>query len=627
MFNSPLGSKRSWGRRRWLSLGIGVGSLGLLAGLTTAVPPAGAATGWSYGGDLPAQAAQSANGGSAVTDSSNSSFSGATAETCKSDSQCGWGEPGGPDRLGVAQLNNVQYTDESFACPSTATSHTAAPGTTTASSTTSASPPALVLFAGGDVGGIQSNTANDSAAVTCYNPYENDGGSADSGSSTKNFAGVSYPAAAMDNSDGASSACTSTSCTARAGEVLAYIPKTLPPSPALPNGGQAGAACAGKVLAATGASSFSGTASPSNTSEYYDPNPADSTFNSWSPGPNLASSGHIDPSWVTLQDGRVLIAAGLYNWSGSGTNALTDSYDIFDPQNCSFVNVSGMTMHYDHGFFGMAMFQSNGEVLACGGAENPQKNAFPNNGSDCELFNPNAGTAYTVGSTTKYAGTWTVVGSLSTARGSPVAEPLPDGNILMGGGDNSGYTALNTSSEECSLGSAPPTSTACGQDVAYYESDPTYTNAGFTTQFASYSSHFVVGSVAGHPANQVHNGEVLECGGFNDIANSYGVPQTCEYYVAAGQTIPSGMTCNVASGTTVGPAWCNAEDMVLQRAFFSLQELPPLTCPSTGCTETTLGKNVTTFDEAWAMAGYYGDDSTGNYLTRKSVEYNSDNVS
>lgn len=562
---SGLGPRSA--RARFGAMVVAVTAAVALSGLPRTASATGAGT-WQYGGDLVPQPAVSNNGGPSHTSSQSSKF-GAVPEECSRNppvgtQACGRGEFGGPTGFSETLLDNLdsETGSEHFACPSSASSTTPAAGTTTG--TTTGTPPALLLLPGVDVGGKQSNSANYSGETECYDPYQEGASAA--------LAGAAAPGAVYRAAPTTSCAVASPNeCTARnLGEVI-YVP------PALPGGVLAALSCGGKVLYTGGGS---------KTSEYYDPDPAHSTFNTWRAGPS-AGRNHVEAPIARLKDGRFLIAGG---YSGGPEN----SYEIFDPGNCKFASISTtmVSARYD---FGMSEF-ADGRVLACGGSIDTAFD-FTNT---CELFDPNLGPTYLItltnGTTvTRHIGQWSAVAPMAAVRSGHISAPMANGHVLMAGGtnNNNSFQPLDTS-EECD-------ESGCGLDQTTYANDPSLNGQQTTPPMDA--SLQVVGQVPGSTAATFKN-LVFECGGFGGSVG--GPPRTCEYYLPAGMTSPSvtALTCSAAAG----PAWCAGSgiDMQRQRAYFLLQEVPP---------------GPTVPDEIIAMGGFYGTDSHGNYLTRKNVEF------
>lgn len=491
-------------------------------------------------------------------------ITGKVAETCDPNdaSKCGRGMFGGTNRLGTVLLNsNDAPSDTPFGCPSSATSNTADASTVT-SQTDANKPRALVFLPGVYVGG-KNASGNTSGETECYNPYP----------TTGNSGGKAWSAARTE------SCAPDSSCVARDYGVAVYIPIT-----------GSGTACAGKVLYAGGETDKATGGQAFASSQYYDPHPtragvANANFNKWTAGPP-AKHAFNTATWVKLNDGRILIAGGK---GGQGdTGAELSTYELFRPSDCTFQDTAPSTvkMTQARSYFGMGVIPSGASslpnwVVACGGWSNFNSGTAL---KSCEVFNPG---------TTSSVGTWkSVTGTLSVERGSAGFSVLPNNKVLFAAGAQSGFTA-NLTSEECAIGGTTlaPTVT-CGTSK---------TMNGSTSHL--YPSVARLGDIAGGVTASGIKNTVLLCGGFQGN-------KVCDYYVPSG-TVPSGLTC--VGGATSGPAWCKGTgtDMQRERADFLLQELPAVTGTGTAVAPARVA----------AMGGTYGQDATGNYLTRKTVEY------
>lgn len=164
----------------------------------------------------------------------------------------------------------------------------------------------------------------------------------------------------------------------------------------------------GRVLAAGGRGADG---APLAAAEVFDP-----AAGMWSPsGPTGAARfGH---SATPLPGGRVLAAGGSAARGGQGFGALR-SAELFDPTTRAWTAAAPMT---DARTGHQAVLLRDGRVLVVGGA-------LPTGGTGdaalayCELYDP-AG------------GTWSPTGSLHTARSGHQATLLPDGRVLVTGGE------------------------------------------------------------------------------------------------------------------------------------------------------------------------------------------------
>jgi hypothetical protein len=163
----------------------------------------------------------------------------------------------------------------------------------------------------------------------------------------------------------------------------------------------------GRVLVAGGSAG-----APLTSAEIYDP-----LTNAWSAAAELgaARSGH---SATLLGDDSVLVAGGR----GPDGRALT-SAERFDPATGGWTTFAPMT---DARSAHQAVRLRDGRVLVIGGilptGGGPTATAY------CELFDP-------------VTGGWTPTAELSTPRAGHQATLLPDGTVLVTGGDTAGVQA------------------------------------------------------------------------------------------------------------------------------------------------------------------------------------------
>jgi WD40 repeat protein len=118
-----------------------------------------------------------------------------------------------------------------------------------------------------------------------------------------------------------------------------------------------------------------------------------------------------------LPNGKVLVV-GRYNYEGGGD---LNSAELYDPATGTW-SITG-SLNTPRAYHTATLLQ-NGKVLVAGGF-----NAFPRNIAlnSAELYDP-------------ATGTWSVTGSLNTARSSPTASLLANGKVLVAGG----FTGLST---------------------------------------------------------------------------------------------------------------------------------------------------------------------------------------
>jgi hypothetical protein len=121
------------------------------------------------------------------------------------------------------------------------------------------------------------------------------------------------------------------------------------------------------------------------------------------------SEGRLAPTATRLADGRVLVAGG----------AESGSADLFDPQSNLFHPTGSLsTPRYFHA----AILLADGRVLIAGGLKD--KSAPPAEDlSSAELYDP-------------ATGRFTATGSMTRARIAPAGMRLPDGRVLIAGGES-----------------------------------------------------------------------------------------------------------------------------------------------------------------------------------------------
>src|SRR5438067_560530 len=157
-----------------------------------------------------------------------------------------------------------------------------------------------------------------------------------------------------------------------------------------------------------------------NTADLYDPNGA--TF---TPSAHTLDSGRVAAAATLLQNGTVLIAGG--STDGTAANVVA-SAEIYDPATDTFTPALGMLGTARFGY--AATLLADGSVLITGGED-----SGGNTLQSTELFTPGANPA-TTGAFS--AGTPT----LNHARFQHTATLLPNGKILLAGGDAGGDAEL-----------------------------------------------------------------------------------------------------------------------------------------------------------------------------------------
>ncbi len=144
-------------------------------------------------------------------------------------------------------------------------------------------------------------------------------------------------------------------------------------------------------------------------------NPASET---WSPAGRLLTS-RAHHSATLLPNGKVLIAGGD---TGYGNGVMASS-ELYDPATGISTTTGSLGVaRYRH----RAILLADGRVLVVGGLAGSNNNSYPL--ASAELYDP-------------ASGTWTATGSLSSARRSSTATLLPNGKVLVVGGED-GTTTL-----------------------------------------------------------------------------------------------------------------------------------------------------------------------------------------
>jgi Kelch motif/Galactose oxidase, central domain len=170
----------------------------------------------------------------------------------------------------------------------------------------------------------------------------------------------------------------------------------------------------GKVLVAGSA----GSATPGSmmvysftlaTAELYDPGSG-----SWTATGSM-SGGRILHTATLLPDGKVLVAGGADSISETSVNALATA-ELYDPATGNWTATGNMIeARARH----TATLLANGKVLVAGGSGSA---AGSDSLATAELYDP-------------ATGTWTATGTMIEARTYQTATLLPDGKVLVAGGD------------------------------------------------------------------------------------------------------------------------------------------------------------------------------------------------
>jgi Kelch motif/Galactose oxidase, central domain len=135
---------------------------------------------------------------------------------------------------------------------------------------------------------------------------------------------------------------------------------------------------------------------------------------SFSPTGSLGSV-RGSPAAAPLPDGRVLVAGGV-----DGSNMTLDGAEAFDPAAGSFSS-AGIGPLVTGRYNAAAAPLPDGRVLVAGG--NQDASILPN--ANAEIFDPASGSFSSAG-----------IGPMVVPRSNPAAAPLPDGRVLLAGGNN-----------------------------------------------------------------------------------------------------------------------------------------------------------------------------------------------
>jgi hypothetical protein len=273
----------------------------------------------------------------------------------------------------------------------------------------------------------------------------------------------------------------------------------------------------GEVLIAGGTGNSSNSLA---STELYNP-----TTGMFSAGPNM-STARMNFSATLLANGNVMLAGGL------ASNPPLASADIYDSET-NTMSPTGNMNFIRYGQTGTLL--GNGDVLIAGGAGN-----YPGEVSGlvppAEIYEPTAGT-------------FTAIASLNMPRFLQTASLLPNGTVLIAGGngdlgvlDNSEIYdpvagAFTTNDAVLHVGRAFNTQTALANGSILVAGGidceaPAYTSAELynpTTGKFSLTGSMNVARES-HTATLLNNGKVLVVGGFSGLATSGVVAGSAELY-------------------------------------------------------------------------------------------------
>jgi N-acetylneuraminic acid mutarotase len=187
----------------------------------------------------------------------------------------------------------------------------------------------------------------------------------------------------------------------------------------------------GKVLA-VGGTDKSGLTQTTVPAEVYDPNAG--PLGTWT-----ATTGALSvPRYfhtATLVGGKVIIIGGA---TAAGSSIITNVVESYDPTADSFTTLVSLTENGQNGYVGggrknhTATLLQSGKILVAGGLV-PKTNGVSGTQAitvaNAEIYDPGASTP---------AATTIPFATTTAARSNHAAALLPDGRVLMTGGNNSG---------------------------------------------------------------------------------------------------------------------------------------------------------------------------------------------
>jgi N-acetylneuraminic acid mutarotase len=174
----------------------------------------------------------------------------------------------------------------------------------------------------------------------------------------------------------------------------------------------------GSVLAAGGTGDNGGALA---SSELYDPNSG-----TWSFTGNL-NIGRVSAQAVLLGNGTVLVMGGCIN--NDCLSSTTRSAEIYNPVNGTWTSTGSMVK--SRAEF-VATLLPNGKVLVAGGCTAYNANGCTTVTTAAEIYNP-------------ATGKWSSTGAMRAARMSMTATLLPNGKVLVAGGQTAANDALGSS--------------------------------------------------------------------------------------------------------------------------------------------------------------------------------------
>jgi hypothetical protein len=176
----------------------------------------------------------------------------------------------------------------------------------------------------------------------------------------------------------------------------------------------------GRVLVAGGGEIGEPPALTKASAELYDP-----STRSWTATGEMIE-GRQGHTATLLPDGRVLVAGGDISSANIGSSPphhILASAELYDPSNGTWTATGEMT---EAGWGHTAILLLDGKVLVTGGYGSETDVTEVPNG---EFVNPAASELYDPSN-----GTWTATGKMIETRALPTATLLPDGRVLVAGG-------------------------------------------------------------------------------------------------------------------------------------------------------------------------------------------------
>jgi hypothetical protein len=317
----------------------------------------------------------------------------------------------------------------------------------------------------------------------------------------------------------------------------------------------------GKVLVAGGDDN---SGYPAASTEIYDP-----VAGTWTATGSMtvARTSHTA---TPLPNGAVLVAGGSGGTAGGGVSNQA-SAEIYDPVGGTWTAAKSMTISR---IYHAATLLPNGTVLVAGGMGGIAGGAVEIQAS-AEIYDP-------------LAGTWTATKSMSIPREYHTATRLPNGTVLVVGGEG-GYYAPGTT----------------GADI-YDPALGTWKVTGSMT-----TARYL------HTATLLSNGTVLVAGGFNQIGGTAAYFASAEIYdPTAGTWIVTGnMTtaryCHIATLLPDGTVLVAGGGGPEEQASAEIYDPVVATWTATGCMTTARGNYTATLlpNETVLAAG--GENNSG----------------